>query len=106
MRIQTGQIDSDPCSFGSATLRITQMIFIQYRYLVLKHFPTNYFRHPFFGDLDWTNMQNMAPPHVPQVPGTYNYSVPDPGGSGFKSPGWIRFRIRNPDPFPASEIEL
>jgi hypothetical protein len=25
------------------------------------------FRHPFFGDLDWTNMQNMAPPHVPQV---------------------------------------
>jgi len=22
---------------------------------------------------------------------------PDPGGSGFKSPDWIRIRIRNPD---------
>ena len=32
----------------------------------------------------------------------YSVANPDPGGSGFKSPGWIR--IRNPD--PASEIEL
>jgi len=29
---------------------------------------------------------------------------PDPGGSGYKSSGWIR--IRNPDPVPGSEIEL
>ena len=31
-------------------------------------------------------------------------SVPDPVGSGFKLPGWIRIRIRYPD--PESEIEL
>ena len=32
-------------------------------------------------------------------------SVQDPGGgSGFKSPGWIR--IRNTDPDPVSEIGL
>ena len=31
-------------------------------------------------------------------------SDPDPGGSGFKLPDWIRIRIRNPD--PESEIEL
>ena len=37
--------------------------------------------------------------------GTY-CSAADPVGSGFKSPGWIRIRIRNPDPDPASEIEL
>ena len=30
--------------------------------------------------------------------------VSDPGGSGFKLPGWIRIRIQNPD--PESEIEL
>ena len=29
---------------------------------------------------------------------------PDPVGSGFKLPGWIRIRIQNPD--PESEIEL
>jgi len=29
---------------------------------------------------------------------------PDPGGSGFKLPVWIR--IRNPDPILAIEIEL
>jgi len=33
-------------------------------------------------------------------------SVPDPGGSGLKFPGWIRIPIRNPDPDPGSEIEL
>ena len=32
--------------------------------------------------------------------------VPDPVGSGFKLPDWIRIRIRNPDPDPESEIEL
>ena len=31
-------------------------------------------------------------------------SDPDPGGSGFKLPRWIRIRIRNPD--PESEIKL
>ena len=33
-------------------------------------------------------------------------SVPNPVGFGFKLPGWIRIRIRNPDPNPESEIKL
>ena len=33
-------------------------------------------------------------------------SAPDPGGSEFKLPGWIRIHIRNPGPDPESEIEL
>ena len=42
------------------------------------------------------------------TPGSALISVsdPDPGGSGFKLPDWIRIRIRNPDPDPESEIEL
>ena len=41
-----------------------------------------------------------------QVIVTVSNSVedPDPGGSGFKLPGWIWIRIRNPD--PGSENEL
>ncbi|XP_023331360.1 citron Rho-interacting kinase, partial [Eurytemora carolleeae] len=27
----------------------------------------NLIRHPFFGDIDWNNMRNQKPPHVPQV---------------------------------------
>ena len=37
-------------------------------------------------------------------PNSVSVPDPDPGGSGFKSPVWIR--IRNPDPDPAIDIEL
>ena len=47
--------------------------------------------------------------HPGVYPGPYPIlcsSVSDPGGSGFKLLGWIRIRIRNPDPGPESEIEV
>ena len=31
-------------------------------------------------------------------------SLADPGGFGFKSPGWIRILIRNPDPSNVIEV--
>ena len=37
------------------------------------------------------------------VPTCHSVSDPDPVGSGFNLPCWIRIRIRNPD--PESEIE-
>ena len=50
-----------------------------------------------------------VPSRGQEIPISYNSTLvlpsvayPDPGGSGFKSPGWIR--IRNPD--PGREIEL
>ena len=36
-------------------------------------------------------------PSVTAVPMS-SVAESDPGGSGFKSPGWIQIRIRNPDP--------
>ena len=61
-------------------------------------------------EIEWIGREGLAPETHDaylKVP-TFSASDPDPVGSGFKLPCWIRIRIRirNPDPDPESEIEL
>jgi len=59
-------------------------------------------RRVYFPYIEETVCRESIQFYIPTI--TISVADPDPGGSGFKSPGWIRIRIWNPD--PGSEIEL